>query len=534
MVAPEVREDAHVRVSDELRGGTELAGYRIASCWDAAAWASCTSPRIPGCGGPSRSSCSSPALARGRVVPERFLRESELAASIDHPNIVPIYEAGEAEDLLFIAMRYVEGRDLRRRLADGCLEPAVATGIVAQVASALDAAHARGLIHRDVKPSNVLLDSGARPDGTDHAYLADFGLTTGSRTAPAQAEARSSAPSTTSRPSRSPATTSTAEPTSTRWAACSRVPGGQPPFRRESEVAAVFAQLRRSRRRPARAGRSSGPGRPLAKAPREGARPALRTCRELAQAALAAALDEASRRSPTSPPDGRRPERLSEAEAELAGTVIDLRSVRQRRCPVAARPRRHGGRHLPVQGARQLRAGRRRALLRPGAAALRARRPPRRCPPPRHRRALRQRQVIRPARGPPPCPDDDALPGSGRWRQVLLRPGERPMDALRDARGLLRRTISSPPRSPSCPPASRLVLAVDQLEELFTACSSDAERVAFVDALVDAAERHGRAVVVVALRADYTAGPPPIPRWPSCSARTTSWSAPCTRRSCGG
>jgi YVTN family beta-propeller protein len=105
---------------------------------------------------------------------ERLLRESRLAASLDHPNVVPIYDAGEADGRLFIAMRYVSGLDLRALLrAEGPLEPARAVAIAGQVAGALDAAHRRGLVHRDVKPSNVLLD---RQDGPEHAYLADFGL----------------------------------------------------------------------------------------------------------------------------------------------------------------------------------------------------------------------------------------------------------------------------------------------------------------------------------------------------------------------
>jgi YVTN family beta-propeller protein len=112
-------------------------------------------------------------LAADKRFRERFLTESRLAASIDHPNIVPIYEAGEAEGLLYIAMRYVEGTDLQALLRrDAPLDAERAVALVAQLADALDAAHARGLIHRDVKPSNVLV---AAPD--DHVYLADFGLT---------------------------------------------------------------------------------------------------------------------------------------------------------------------------------------------------------------------------------------------------------------------------------------------------------------------------------------------------------------------
>jgi serine/threonine-protein kinase len=117
-----------------------------------------------------------PELAEDESFRERFVRESRTAASMAHPNIVPIYDAGDAEGVLYIAMRYVEGPDLKA-LARGPerLGTARVLRIGGQVASALDAAHARGLIHRDVKPANILLETGA--EGDDHAYLADFGLT---------------------------------------------------------------------------------------------------------------------------------------------------------------------------------------------------------------------------------------------------------------------------------------------------------------------------------------------------------------------
>jgi WD40 repeat protein len=105
---------------------------------------------------------------------ESFIRESRLAASLEHPNVIPVYRADEDGGLLYIAMRWVEGETLEDLIArDGRLPPARAARILAQVAGALDAAHERGLIHRDVKPANVLI---ADPDGEEHVYLTDFGL----------------------------------------------------------------------------------------------------------------------------------------------------------------------------------------------------------------------------------------------------------------------------------------------------------------------------------------------------------------------
>jgi streptogramin lyase/tRNA A-37 threonylcarbamoyl transferase component Bud32 len=159
-------------MAEDTRVGTELAGYRI--------------DRVIGRGGMSvvylaeharlerrvALKLLAPELADSERFRDRFLRESRLAASIDHPNIVPIYDADEADGTLFIAMRYVEGSDLKEVIrSEGRIDLERTSAIVGQVASALDAAHALDLVHRDVKPSNVLLT----PD--DHVYVSDFGLT---------------------------------------------------------------------------------------------------------------------------------------------------------------------------------------------------------------------------------------------------------------------------------------------------------------------------------------------------------------------
>ena len=112
-----------------------------------------------------------PEYSREERFRERFRRESRIAAAIDHPNVIPIFDAGEEDGVLFIMMRLVEGTDLRALIAaEGRIEPLRAARIIRQVGAALDAAHARGMLHRDVKPSNVLLAA------RDHVYLSDFGL----------------------------------------------------------------------------------------------------------------------------------------------------------------------------------------------------------------------------------------------------------------------------------------------------------------------------------------------------------------------
>jgi serine/threonine-protein kinase len=119
-----------------------------------------------------------PEMARNDTFRRRFTHESRVAAAIDHPHIVPIFEAGEMDGVLYIAMRYVSGLDLRALLdRDGPLTVETALRIAGQVASALDAAHEHDLVHRDVKPGNILVAQGTDSDHPEHVYLTDFGLT---------------------------------------------------------------------------------------------------------------------------------------------------------------------------------------------------------------------------------------------------------------------------------------------------------------------------------------------------------------------
>jgi WD40 repeat protein len=500
-----------VQVSDDPRVGTELAGYRIES--------------LLGLGGMSvvylaedlrlKRKVALKLLAAGLAEDEsfrdRFLGESELAASIDHPNIIPIYEAGTTEDLLFIAMRYVEGRDLRDRLQSGRLDPADAIGILAQVASALDAAHARGLVHRDVKPSNVLLDIGARPDGSDHVYLADFGLTKRVSEETGIAE--------------DGGLMGTIDYVAPEQIAGDEIDGradvyalgcvlyeclvGQPPFRRDSDTAVVFAHLETEPPAPSR----ERPELPealdavIARALAKDSGERYPSGREFARAALAVAVNEASRvlvdvasRAAAGRSD------LSEVEAELTGKVIDLQLAREQARVLSgpATPARVVTERIcPFKGLASFEPvdadyffGRERLVAElvarlVGAGFLGIVGPS----------GSGKSSVLR--AGLLPALAGGVLPGSGGWRRLLLRPGERPLEEL-------RRVLVSGANDPlaealdTLPGNARLLLAVDQLEELFTACRSDTERAAFADTLARAAaDPDGRAVVVVALRADF-------------------------------
>jgi serine/threonine protein kinase len=113
-----------------------------------------------------------PETAGDPLVRERLRREARTVAALDHPNVVPLYEAGEEDGTVYIVTRWVEGTELGTLIQrEGHLEPARAARLAAQIASALEVAHEKGLIHRDIKPSNVIVTS------EDHVYLTDFGLT---------------------------------------------------------------------------------------------------------------------------------------------------------------------------------------------------------------------------------------------------------------------------------------------------------------------------------------------------------------------
>ena len=162
--------------------GRQLAGYVIEEQIGAGGMAVVFRARDGVLGRLAALKILSPALATDQEFRARFLRESQAVASVEEPHIIPVYGAGEVDGVLYIATKFVSGGDLAGVLqrADGALEPRQAAMFIEQVALALDAAHAAGLVHRDVKPGNILVD--VVPGRGVHAYLSDFGLSKGAMT----------------------------------------------------------------------------------------------------------------------------------------------------------------------------------------------------------------------------------------------------------------------------------------------------------------------------------------------------------------
>jgi serine/threonine-protein kinase len=161
-------------VDADPRIGTELGGYRIEALIGRGASGGVYVAEQTRLGRKVALKVLSAELAADAVFRERFVRESHLAAGIEHPAIVPVFDAGTDRGTLYISMRLVEGSDLATQLASGPLDSDRALRLVGQIADALDFAHARGLVHRDVKPANILLASGT--DGGERAFLSDFGI----------------------------------------------------------------------------------------------------------------------------------------------------------------------------------------------------------------------------------------------------------------------------------------------------------------------------------------------------------------------
>ena len=158
--------------------GDEFAGYRLRAVLGRGGMSVVYQAENPRLGSDIALKVLAPQLATDDLFRARFLEESRIAASLNHPNVIPIYDMGSCDGLLYIAMRYVSGTDLRQMLKKrGRVVPATALFLLGQAARALDAAHRHGLVHRDVKPGNLLIERGSDDDDPDPVSLSDFGIT---------------------------------------------------------------------------------------------------------------------------------------------------------------------------------------------------------------------------------------------------------------------------------------------------------------------------------------------------------------------
>ena len=428
-----------------------------------------------------------PELAEDQGFRERFLRESRLAASLEHASVIPIYEAGEADGLLYLAMRYVDGSDLGSLLAEeGRLEPSRAVEILERVAVALDAAHAKELVHRDVKPGNVLISSAG------DVYLSDFGLTrhrdeSGALTetgqvvgtldylAPEQIESRE-----------------VSAETDVYALACVLFEclAGGVPFEGDSKFGVMFAHL-------------------------QGERPSVSERVE----GLPPAIDAALARGMALSPEERYSscgELIAEARLVLLGDGQAGSGVEQARAPiraVAARNPYKGLRAFGEAGAddffgREALAGELRARLAQGARLTAVVGPS----------GSGKSSVV--SSGLLPLVRGGSIPGSERWRIVEVLPGAHPFEeleaallelapgrsaevlvALREGGGGL---VKAAARLLGGDPDAELLVVVDQFEELFTMVDDAERRESFLE-LLETAARDGesRVRIVLTLRADF-------------------------------
>jgi serine/threonine-protein kinase len=158
--------------------GDDFAGYRLFAVIGRGGMSTVYRAENPRLGNVIALKVMAPELAGDDVFRARFLEESRIAAGLNHPNVVPIHDSGSSNGLLYIAMRYVTGTDLRQMLKKrGRLPPGTAVFLLGQAARALDTAHRRGLVHRDVKPGNLLVEQASDDADPDHVYLTDFGIT---------------------------------------------------------------------------------------------------------------------------------------------------------------------------------------------------------------------------------------------------------------------------------------------------------------------------------------------------------------------
>jgi DNA-binding beta-propeller fold protein YncE len=264
-----------------------------------------------------------PSLSADNRFRERFRRESRLAASIEHPNVIPVHQAGEEDGHLYLAMRLVEGSDLRDVVViDGHLDPAGAAAVIGAVAAGLDAAHAAGLIHRDVKPANVLVGSGA---DAGRVYLTDFGIsrtTRGGETVTSTGELVGTADFVAPEQIAGEAVDHRAD-LYALGAVLYFTLTGESPFPRENDLATLFAHANAPRPRPSEAREGLSPqldpvvAKAMAVDPQE---------RFASAGALARALDavvegEGEETVPLSGPPVIRPSEAADADASLAGTT---------------------------------------------------------------------------------------------------------------------------------------------------------------------------------------------------------------------